>query len=210
MVITFIEKQKKNTDRYNVFVDDTYSFSAGSEDIIKYGIRVNTLLDDEKLQDLIYKCQYSKALDSALNFLSVRLRSAMEVIKKLKSLDYSDYVINLVMSRLTELDYVNDVKYCETWIEERARLRPAGKRKIIEELRNKGIASQVVSDVIEQTSYNELDAALQILNKKMMSAPADGNDIKAYQKLYRYLISKGISFETARKALETYLGRVVD
>jgi regulatory protein len=72
MQITGIEKQKKNSERYNIYIDGTYSFSAELEDIIKYDIKIDRTISENELSILIQKCEINKGYRYALNLLNVK------------------------------------------------------------------------------------------------------------------------------------------
>lgn len=84
MQITGIEKQKKNSDRYNIYIDGTYCFTADLEDIIKYDIKIERNINEKELTTLIQECEINKGYRYALNLLNIRDYSKKEFIDKLK------------------------------------------------------------------------------------------------------------------------------
>lgn len=50
----------------------------------------------------------STPMDAALDYLSDRARTVREVEEKLDSLNYGEYEVNQVISRLIELKYLDD------------------------------------------------------------------------------------------------------
>lgn len=201
MVVTSITKQKNNDKRYNIYVDGEYCFSAGCEDVIEFNIREDSMYDEAGLKKLIYSCQYKKAFDDACRMLSVRPKSQMELVKKLK-LKYDAGVIDEVIRKLQEYGYIDDTEFSKLWIEERKRLKPAGKKKIAQELRAKGIDKQVVDEAIERFIPDDLDAAVTIAQKKISRAGGFPEGSQELQKLYRYLLYRGFDYDTIRQALE--------
>lgn len=201
MVITSITKQKNNDNRYNIYVDGEYSFSTDSEDVIEFGIKIDNEYDEASIKELIHNCQYKKAFNDACRILSARPKTRMEMENKLK-LKYDDAVIDEVVKKLQEYDYLNDTEFVRLWVEERKRLKPAGKKKIANELRAKGIEKQVVDEAIEQLIPDDLDTAVDIIKKRISRAGGAPEDRKSIQKLYRYLLYRGFDYDTIHRALE--------
>lgn len=201
MVITSITKQKNNAKRYNIYVDGEYCFSAGCEDVIEFNIMVDNVYDEAGIKELIYNCQYKKAFDSACRILSVSPKSKMELVNKLK-VKYDIGVIDEVVSKLQEYGYIDDTEFSRLWIEERKRLKPSGKRKIAQELRAKGIEKGIVDEAIGRFIPDDLEAAVEIIQKKISRSGGMPEGSKEQQKLYRYLLYRGFDYDTIRQALE--------
>ena len=201
MIVTSITKQRKNDKWYNIYIDGEYCFSAGCEDVIEFSIKEDNVYDEAGLKKLIYNCQYKKAFDYACRILSVSPKSQMELVKKLKA-KYVDEVIDEVINKLKEYGYIDDTEFSRMWIEERKRLKPAGKRKIAQELRAKGVDKQTVEDALQQFIPDDLDAAAEIVQKKINRAGGFPEDRRELQKLYRYLLYRGFDYDTIRQALD--------
>lgn len=215
MVITAIEEQKKK-DRFNIFIDYEYGFSVCYDDIVEFNIKVGNVLDEDMKKDLIYKCQYNKALNAAFNFLSSRARSEYEVRKRIMKLDIDDEIIEKVIYRLKELKLIDDKEYAKMWLEERSRLKPEGRNKLALGLKNKGIKPQIIDECMSEWEYDDLSVAIELLQKKI--ANKDFSLVykdkslytKEIQKLYRYLLYRGIGYDTAKRAIETCLEKSED
>jgi regulatory protein len=119
-------------------------------------------------------------------------------------LEYDNRVINDVVQKLTELGYVNDEEFSKQWAEDRKAFNKTGKRKVITELINMGIDHKTAEDTVEQCQMDDLKVAESILEKKLKFSSIDLNDIKACNKIYKYLLSKGIGYDTARKAIARF------
>lgn len=204
MLITSITVQKGNAKRYNIYVDGSFSFSADYEDVIELGIKENAILDYDTLKETIHKCQYKKAFNKTLWLLGVRQRSESELRKKLKDSNYDDTIIDDVLMKLKELNYVNDMEFSKLWIEDRMTLKPTGKRRLIKELSDKGVDSELIKDAIEESGSDDLKTAISLIEKKTRKVIIESLSNKDYQKIMRYLIYRGIDYEVARQAINIY------
>lgn len=204
MQITSIDKQIKNPERFDIYIDNNYSFSLDYEDLAQSGIKVDDYIDPDFLSELIYLSQYKKAYNKALKFLTARARSCYEVTRKLSILKYDNKVIEDVVQKLTDLGYINDEEFSKQWAEDRKNLKRAGKKKVIAELINKGINYKTAEDAVNQCQTDDLKIAESLLEKKLKGS-IDPDNIKAFNKIYRYLLSKGIEYDTARRAIERFM-----
>lgn len=195
--ITDICKQKNNTERYNIYVDDSFSFSALAEDIIKYNIKISNEYSKDELNDLIKKCEYAKAYEYALKILSIRDFSVNDLKNKLKTKSYSEYTIKGVIQKLKSYDLLNDEKYANKLINDSLRFKKDGINKIKYQLKTHGIKNDII-DNIKIDNKKEYENAYDITLKKYKLIKGKGNE---KEKLYRYLSSKGYEYDTIKKVI---------
>lgn len=91
---------------------------------------------------------YEALIAAALRFISFRPRSEKEIrifleTKLKKSRTTAPIVLNKVLFRLRELGYVDDTKFAEWWINQRTGRKPKGRRIIEQELKRKGIDTDI-------------------------------------------------------------------
>lgn len=197
MVITGIKKQKYNGERYNIYIDSKFSFSASDEDIVKYSLTEEMKIESEELESLIKKCEETKAYSYALNLLSIKDYTSKDIKTKLKLKQYSDQTIQSVLSRLESYDFVNDEKYVKKYIDYSLNIKKTGKNKILFDLQNKGIKSSDIKsiEIDEDIQYSN---AYNLALKKIKSI---NNNTRIEDKVFRYLLSKGYDFDLIRKVL---------
>lgn len=88
-------------------------------------------------------------LEAAARFLEARSRSVHEVRRRLTGAGYQPDLVEGAIARLTDLGMLDDAAFAQAWVESRDRARPRGERAIREELRTKGLARDVVDEVIQ-------------------------------------------------------------
>lgn len=130
MNITKIEKQKKH-NRYNIYIDESYSFSASDEDIIKYSLKEGTSLDEHLLDDIINSCEYSKAYNYSLNLIGLQDYLSNEIKKKLKKNGFSDQTVEKVISNLKKYNFINDDEYVKKYVNEHIKFKKEGIKNFI-------------------------------------------------------------------------------
>ena len=86
-------------------------------------------------------------MDAAAAFLSVRPRSVTETRQRLHHLGYPHALVDTVIDRLIEMDYLDDAAFARDWVESRDRARPRGETALRRELALKGVPREVVDEV---------------------------------------------------------------
>lgn len=197
MLITDIKKQKHNESRYNIYIDSKFCFSASGEDIIKYSINENKEIEEEELENIIRRCEETSAYNYALNLLSNKDYTSMEIKNKLKLKEYSLQTIDSVLSKLESYGFINDEKYIKKYIDYSLNIRKTGKNKIMYDLKNRGLKSLDIEsfEVDEEMQYaNAYNLAL----KKIKSV---SNGTRVEDKIFRYLLSKGYDFDLIKRVI---------
>lgn len=199
MIVTAIEQQKHNKDRFSVFVDGDFAFGLCKADILYFKIKENEPIDKEKFDFIVENLVYIKAQDTAMNFLSFKPRTEREVNIKLKEKEFSDEVINKVITFLKKYNYINDRKYCEMYISDGMRLKKKGKYLLKFELIQRGIDEKIISEVFDEIEVNEVELAKTLIKKKYNLQ--DEITDKEKQKIYGMLARKGYSYSDIKQAL---------
>lgn len=96
-----------------------------------------------------------EALQRAFKFLSYRPRSEAEVRTKLRQLGFPQKSVETTLEKLRSLNLVNDEIFARSWARGRAEGRGYGPLRIEQELRQKGIARPLISQVVKETFGRE-------------------------------------------------------
>lgn len=196
MKVSSIEKQKNNK-RCNVFIDGEYVFSASMEDVIKYSIEEGKEFGRDEIDEIIEKCEFSKAYERALVMLDKKDYLEIELIKKLKLLKYTDKTISKVIEKLKSYDFIDDDRYIKRYINDCISLKKFGKRKILYNLAQKGLTN-IDADSIYTNSEMEYHNALELAEKKLKLHHDEKNP---KEKIYKYLLSKGYEYDTIKRVI---------
>jgi len=202
MVITKIEKQKKNKERYNISIDGDFAFGLYEDSLVKYGLRSGDILTSEKIKEMQEYDEFGYGKKVAYSFLAYKQRSKKELIKKLKLKKISDASIEKIVELLEKQKYLNDELFAGNFIEDKLNSRPIGKRLAKLKLSEKGIDKEVIEETLNKiySEDKEAEYAERVLEKYVKKVKyKDAVDKK--NKCYRYLISKGFDFDTVKKVL---------
>ncbi len=108
-----------------------------------------------------------------------------------------------IIDKLKEYKFLNDEEFAKIWIETRNSIKPKPWRIIKYELRQKGISREIIESFEPEPQAqeeNDLKAAVRIAEKRI-SRYKGLTKQEIFQKLGRYLVSKGFDYETVKKVL---------
>ncbi len=212
MKITNISVQAKNPDRVNVSVDGVYRFSLDVFQVGELGLKVGKEYSDEELTAFEQESQFGKLYMRALEYTMLRPHSEKEVRDYLwrktrttmnrrrstgeviKRPGVSQEIVDKVFVRLQEKGYVDDEKFARYWVENRNLIKGTSQRKLIAELRAKGIEQRIITIALEGSSRDEVEELRRIVAKKR--ARYDDK-----QKFLAYLMRQGFSYDTIQEVL---------
>lgn len=149
---------------------------------------------------------FEKFYNFVLRFLSYRPRSEKEVREKLKLKKAELSVIEKIIAKLKEKKFINDEEFAKGWIESRLRFKPRSLRLIKMELKQKGIDPETIDQMIndEGLMINDLEQAKKLVEKRIGRLKGLDKQ-KIYEKLGRYLASKGFGWDTVKKSIDEIL-----
>ena len=156
----------------------------------------------KKKHDRESQTPFQEARDIALAYVSRRARSAHEVVQRLEQKEFSEEVIAEVLSELERLRFVDDYAYARRWIEARID-KAAGARKMAQDLRRKGIAVDVIDELLSEYSaqLENPDRAVELLRKQAWRYRSLERE-KAQRRMLGLLVRRGYDGRTAWESIE--------
>ncbi len=208
MKITAISLQTRDKNRVNVSVDGKYRFSLDVSQIIDLGLKIGQDYSDAQLLEFETESQFGKLYGRALEYCLMRPHSAREVrdylyrktrpsrskTGELKP-GVSSELTGRVFKRLVEKGYINDQKFAHYWIENRSLTKGSSQRKLVSELRSKGVETSIIEQILCETERNDSLEIQKIIAKKRPKYPDD-------QKLMMYLARQGFNYDDIKSALD--------
>lgn len=202
--ITALETQENNANRTSVFLDGEFGFGVHNDLVVKYELHVGRTLHPREREDLEREDQYVRSKQRALDYLAHKPRTEEEVRRKLQKMDVAPPVVDDVIARLFELDYLDDRAYARDYVRNRFASKKYGPDRIRRELVRRGVdretADAAVSDLFAD---KDLEGIAREHAEKRWSRLDDGEDIRRRkQKVYRYLKRRGFPSDTIYPVLD--------
>jgi regulatory protein len=202
MTITKIENQKKNKERFNVFIDGQFACGINGDTLVKFGLSTNDEISEDTLNEIKNFDEYLYSKKISYDFLSYRVRSEKEIRDKLKLKEISSGTIEKTILHLKELKLLDDEEFARQLVKEKLSSKPAGKAVLKQKLYQKGVHADIINRVLEESinDTNEKDFVKEIFNKYFHKVK--GLDIvKQRKKMFDYLARKGFDFEIIKEVI---------
>ncbi|PKR84514.1 recombination regulator RecX [Heyndrickxia camelliae] len=201
-IITKITVQKNVSDRYNIYLDGTYAFSVDEDVLTRFQLRKGKELSSLDLTEIQYQDEIRKGVNSAIQYLSYRMRSEKEVKEHLKKKDFNEEIIKEVLHTLYKLNYLNDLEFAIAYVRTQMNTTKKGPEVIKLELKNKGISNEMIeTSLLEFKEDHVLSSAIALVEKTVKQNKKVPERLLR-QKVEQALIRKGYTIEIIREAME--------
>jgi regulatory protein len=195
--ITALKIQNRNKERVNLYLDNNYAFPVTVA--VALTLKKGQYLTDKEIEQLKSQDAQDKAYQHAIRYLGFRARSRQELEQYLAEKGYSTQVTAATIQRLLDQNYLDDEAFARWWLENRERFRPRSQRALRYELRQKGIANEVIETVLTDLDEEELAwAAVSPKLAQWQNFEAE----KLKQKIFSFLSRRGFTYEVAHQIFE--------
>lgn len=197
MVISSIERSKKNKGTMLFYVDGEYAFSISEEDYLTMNLYEKKDITHEEINYIKSTINFSRAKFTAVKYLSLKVRSEFEVRAKLEIEGFSEEVIIVAINELKAIGYINDQMYAQKYIFDRSKLNPKAKKMLRYELEKKGVSGDIIDEALENLTLDDSVLAESLIKKKF--GKYDMSDEKILRKIYSFLQHRGFGYGIIRE-----------
>lgn len=145
--------------------------------------------------------------DYAVRALSRKMRTVAELKRLMRPRvpdgELGELLVEIVIRRLKDQKYLNDASYAAAYSSFRRDNEKFGRRRIITDLKVKGVHGDVIDKAIEETfsGINEEKQARAFLKRKRLQKPADN---KQAARIFRTLIRAGFGAGVSVRILKNW------
>lgn len=211
MKITNLKASKK-AGKVQIFVDGKFAFTIGVNLISDFslfkGKEVSREIIEKLKKEALVIGYFIRVTDLSIR----RPRSKREIVQYLKKKfgrrKQSDDIIDEVVKRLEDKGIADDSKFAVWWVANRKQFRPRGKNLLIQELRQKGIAKEIIDEVIKETTseQEEFELAIDMAKRKLKYFPPEVT-IEDRLKLQAFLSRRGFNYSIASKVVKALFSK---
>lgn len=108
-----------------------------------------------------------------------------------------------ILMRLQREGFVDEKRYASAFVRDKFRYNKWGVVKIIQQLRLKGIASDIIDEAVKEIDDAESLATLRKLIESKRGTVKGKSDYEINCKLLRFALSRGFSMDSINKVLHT-------
>lgn len=186
MKITSLSRQQRSQNRVNVFIDGKYELSLDESQLVELKIVVGLEFDDEFLLKLEQESIFGKIYLKTLDYCLLRPRSKKEIQQYFVRRKIDSSIADRVMTKLISKGYQDDRSFVRYWVNNRMIKKGVSQKRLIYELKQKGISEQYIRSAIEESERSDNDEIDKVILKKKSRYSSD--------KLIQYLIRQGFNY----------------
>ena len=181
-------------------------------------LREGEEIDDAALAALREATADYDTREAALRLLSYRARSVRELRDRLLRKDLDPARVDRILAALRDGGVLDDAAFSEMHAREAVRLRPRGRRRLLAELRQKGVdetvANGAIGRVMTQEEMPELELARRAAESWFRRAGAEARDRlcgrgerteveRVRRRFWGYMGRRGFGPDAVRAAMES-------
>ena len=125
-----------------------------------------------------------------------------EMCDKLKRWGIDESAQERIIQRLINEHYIDDERYTRAFVKDKIRYNKWGRRKVQQGLWLKHIDPEIQQRVLDEIDENEYLSVLRPLLRQKQKTVKAQNDYELNQKLVRFAIGRGFTFDIIRQCLD--------
>lgn len=152
-----------------------------------------------------------QAITRIASYCAKAERCRYDVRKKLIVWKLENDIVDKIVSQLQKENFLNEERFCRSFIKDKIRFNKWGKNKIVFELKKKQVAELIIESSFEELSAEtDFETPLTKLLTTKLSGIKAKDDYDKKLKLYRFALGRGFTSDQIRKCLDKLLVGDVD
>ncbi len=217
MRVLRIQLAPRKKNQALVHLEGTEPIELALDVMERSGIHVGDDVTAKDLAQLQEEDTKWRVRQAALHFLSYRPRAEQELRRRLRSKGFPHALVEWCLRLLEEQGLIDDHAFASAFVRSRIRLRPRGRFRLAQELRQKGVSAEVAEQVIDQafssedTSERALACAAArgwlarqgpTLTESLAGTDRSRERERARQRLHAFLSRRGFGSDVIRVGIE--------
>ncbi len=195
MTISKIEEISKY--RSKIYIDDRFVFILYPQDIRKYKISVGVDVSEDTYNSINREVVLRRCKNRAVNYIESRERTEYEIRSKLKTLYYTEEVIDSTISFLADYNYVDDDRYARQFVDTYSNRK--SKARLKQDLMLKGVDKEIIQSTLEDTYIDEESVLRELVDRKL--SRVDQLDDNMYRRTVNFFMRRGYNYQLISKIL---------
>ncbi len=194
--------KKKKGSIYEIIFDSSEKINLYDDVILKYNLLLSKEIEESKLKEILEFNSYLESYNIALKYISFKLRTEKEIIKRLKG--FNKNAIDYTLKRLKDEGYLNEELYIKSYINDEINLKVVGPNKILYNLKKLGFKEKNIQNYLNTFSNDIWLDKIKKFIAKRMSINHNLSGIMLKQKIVQELISRGFIKDDILTIIDNY------
>ncbi|BCX13578.1 MAG: hypothetical protein KatS3mg085_110 [Candidatus Dojkabacteria bacterium] len=195
-IITKIAKSPKYKNYVEIYINDKLFATVHIDSVVEHNLYKGKTLRSIELENVKSNAIDPRIYERVKRWLSLRPRSIQEFLQ------YAQYKLQLRQNQIEEIlntlkskNLLNDDNFADWYVKNRVEHKLIGRRKIMFELKNKGVSNQIINKALNKNyqTEKEIEKIMTYLQK---------NKHSNNETLKMKLINLGFDYKNIRDALK--------
>lgn len=185
--------------RYRVKFDTGVTCLLYRKEMSSFSIEKGKKITAQQYQELLEEVVGKRAKKRALHLLEQMDRTEKQLRDKLLANEYPQSCIDGAIAYVKGFHYLDDSRYASNYV--RFSQEKMSRVQMKQKLMQKGIASSVIADAIEEAYVaDEMEQIMALLQKRKF-VPEEADE-KEFQRTYQYVMRRGFKSSDILKAMK--------
>lgn len=184
----------------SIELNDGEKFYISNDIAAQYSPVAGKIIGHLEYRQLKEESERFRCTQKALDYLSIRSRSSLELENYLKKKYFSIDIIQEIAGKLKTAGYINDMDYAVSYVKSKIKRKPVGQNLLRKELSSKGISRDIINRALKEGGGDEIDIerVYEIAKRKLISLQ---NKKKKMSKLAYFLNRRGFESEIINRII---------
>ncbi len=179
------------TNIYEIIVEKSESFLLFDETILKYYLTVGKELTKNDIKQFKLFDKVIEEYYSVLKSIKSKIKTKKEILDILNKKNLTDENIDYIISKLENINLINDDKYTDKYINYKINTTNHGPKKIKDDLVKKGISIDLINKYLSITSDEIWNQKIKKIIDKKINSNRKYSNKELILKLKLYLLNLG-------------------
>ena len=199
-----INKFKKvGSNKYRIYFDNN-SLLLYEDVILKYNLLYKKEIDSDLLLEIDEENKKASIYDTALKYISIRMRSIKEMREYLIKKKFDSKDINITVDKLISQGLLNDKTFAISYVNDKIHLTNNGLDKIRNDLINLGVEENYINEALSNIDHSILLEKLNKIIEKEIKINSKLPIGKMKNKIVNRCINLGYKLEDINNILSNY------
>ncbi len=201
--------EKMSDDKYKIYLDNDILIIY-EDTIIKNNLLYKKEIDDNLYNKLLEDNKFYDIYNKTVKFILKHRRSEKEVYEYLLKKDLTDDNIKSIISKLKDINLINDLEYCKAYINDKVYLGSNGINKIRIDLLNQNIPINVIEEQLSNIDISILNSKLEKMILKKIKYNKKYSKSLLRNKILNEMILLGYSKEDVLNIIDNNINNTDD
>ncbi len=193
-----IQEIKRGKKSYTLVVNGETLRNVNIDVALSYSLQEGEM-EDERYKEFLKENDRQNAKAYLYSMISRKARTVKEARDRLYEKGFHKDAVDYAIETVSSYGYLNDEEYAKNFVETSSRNK--GGYRLKREMQLKGVSEENIASALTELDENEEYESAKLLAKKYLKGK-NWEEEKVREKIFRYLVSRGYSYDTVKNVIK--------